>query len=187
MSALLKQKPHYNVAAFIEYILPFPDYERWELLDGEPLLMSPPTERHQSVVMNVLRKVDRLAEARGCRAYPGIGTLNDNIDDYAPIPDVVVRCAPPGEGSYVTDPILVAEVLSPSTAANEKGRKLEFYKTIVSLQTILIVDPDDRRVENWTRHANGWSKKIVLGAGAVPLAALDGETAPAEIYAGVDG
>jgi Uma2 family endonuclease len=187
MSALLKQKPHYNVAAFIEYIMPFPDHERWELLDGEPVLMSPQSERHQRVVSNLLAKCRALGQRKGCAEYPGLGVLNDDVGDYAPIPDVLVRCGPVGKGGYVTDPVLVAEVLSPSTAANDQGRKLEFYKTIASLRTILIIDPEDRRVENWTRHDNGWSKKITLGAGTVPLAALDSEIKLAEIYAGLEG
>jgi Uma2 family endonuclease len=187
MSALLKQKPRYNVAAFVEYIRPFPDHERWELIEGEAFLMSPQTERHQSVVTNLLRKCYDLAKPRGCRVYPGLGTLNMEVDNYAPIPDIVVRCGPPVEGGYITDPVLVAEVLSPSTAANDRGRKLDFYMTIDSLRTILIIDPDDRRVDHWTRHANGWTYGAAFGAGVVPLAALDGEIKLSEVYEGLDG
>ena len=186
MSALLKQRPRYNVAAFVEYIRPFPDDERWELIEGEALLMSPQTLRHQGIVSNVMAKCRTLARAKGCREYPGLGTLNNEIDDYAPIPDVVVRCGPPMKGGYITDPVLVAEVLSPSTAANDRGRKLDFYKTIDSLRTILIIDPDDRRVDHWTRHDNGWTHGATLGAGAVPLAALDGEIKLSEIYFDLD-
>ena len=49
--------------------------------------------------------------------------LNDEIDDYAPIPDVVVRCGPMVEGGYARDPVFIAEVLSPSTMNNDRGRK----------------------------------------------------------------
>jgi Uma2 family endonuclease len=153
MSALLKQKPRYNVSAFVEYIRPFPNHERWELLDGEPVLMSPPGERHQRAVMNILRKVDRLALERG----------------------------------YITDPILVAEVLSPSTAANDRGRKLEFYQTITSLRTILLVYPNERRVEHWTWTGNGWADGIAQGEGIVPLDGVGGEMTLAEVYEGLDG
>jgi Uma2 family endonuclease len=187
MSALLKQKPRYNVSAFVEYIRPFPNHERWELLDGEPLLMAPPNERHQRVVMNILRNVDRMARERGCNTIPGLGTLNDEIDDYAPIPDVVVRCGPPVSGGYITDPVLVAEVLSPSTAANDRGRKLEFYQTITSLKTILLVYPNERRVEHWTRTGNGWVDGIAQGDGVVPLDGVGGEMTLAEVYEGLEG
>ena len=184
MSALLKQKPRYNVAAFMAYIQPFPGHERWELLDGEVVLMAPQSERHQGVVGNILAKCRTLARKSGCRAYPGLGVLNDRIDDYAPIPDVVVRCGPLVSGGYITDPVLVAEILSPSTAANDRGRKLEFYLTIDSLKTILLVYPNERRVEHWSRSGNGWVDGITQGTtGDVPLAALDGQMTLDEVYA----
>src|SRR4051812_30807970 len=105
-----------NIAAFVDMIARLPDEERWELLGGEPVLMAPQSERHQIVVRNLLRGVDRLASSRqGCRALPGLGVLSDAIDDYAPVPDVVVRCGPVVKGGYAKDPLLVAEVLSPST------------------------------------------------------------------------
>ncbi len=86
MSALLKQRPRYNVAAFVEYIRPFPDDERWELIAGEAILMSPQTLRHQGIVSNLMAICRKLARPRGCREYPGLGTLNDAIDDYARSP-----------------------------------------------------------------------------------------------------
>ncbi len=187
MSALLKQKPRYNVAAFVAFIRPFPNHERWELLDGEPIMMAPPSERHQRLVMNILRKVDQLARGRGCNATPGLGTLNDDIDDYAPIPDVVVRCGPPVSGGYITDPVLIAEVLSSSTAANDRGRKLEFYQTIASLKTILLVYPEELRVEHWTRTGNGWKDDITRSEGDVPLEGVGGTITMNDIYEGLDG
>jgi Uma2 family endonuclease len=41
-------------------------------------------------------------------------------------PDVVVRCGPPGTAAYITDPVVVVEVLSPSTMDNDRGPKLRF-------------------------------------------------------------
>src|SRR3712207_5504565 len=83
-----------KVGEFIEMIRPYPDEERWELLDGQPTLMAPQSERHQMIVANLLLRLAPLAENRGCRVLPGLGILNDAVDDYAPIPDVVVRCGP---------------------------------------------------------------------------------------------
>jgi Uma2 family endonuclease len=158
--ALLRQRPRYNVAAFIELIRPYPDHQRWELLDGEPVLMAPQSERHQTVVANLMRILDSKARERGCRTTPGLGLLNEQVDDYAPIPDVVVRCGPPVDGGYVTDPVLVAEVLSPSTENNDRGRKLEFYTAIESLRTILIIYQDEVRIEAWERGGNGWVRSV---------------------------
>jgi Uma2 family endonuclease len=182
MSAVLKQKPRFNVAAFIEYTKPFPHQERWELLDGEAVLMAPQSVRHQGVVANIMAKCRQLAKPQGCHEYGGLGILNNDVDDYAPIPDVVVRCGPPVDGGYITDPKLVAEVLSPSTAANDRGRKLEFYKTVPGLMTILLVYPNERRVEHWTSGDNGWREGVTQGDGVVPLEAVGGEMTLDEVY-----
>ncbi|TDR87315.1 Uma2 family endonuclease [Enterovirga rhinocerotis] len=186
MSQALAKRPHLSVADFIEMIRPFPDEERWELLDGEPVLMAPQTERHQTVVMNLLRRIDGLAARRGCRVLPGLGLLNENIDDYAPIPDVVVRCGPPVEGGYAKDPVLLAEVLSPSTMSNDRGRKLDFYRTIASLRTILVVYQDEARIEAWQREGADWRHAVLKDPAAIlPLPELGGDLRLADIYEGI--
>jgi Uma2 family endonuclease len=129
-------------------------------------------------------KVQVFARRRGGKEYPGLGILNDDIEDYAPIPDIVVRCGPPVQGGYITDPVLVVEVLSPSIAANDRGRRLEFYQTVASLTTILLVYPNERRVEHWTRGGSGWLEGVTQGRGVVPLDALGGEIELDEIYDG---
>ena len=152
MSAALQRPRRMKVAEFVEMIRPYPDEERWELLDGEPILMmSPQTERHQRIVLNIAKRCDDLALPRGGSALPGLGLLNDAVDDYAPIPDVVVRCGPMLGGGYARDPVFLAEVLSRSTMINDRGRKLAFYQTVASLRTILIVSQDEIRVEAWRR------------------------------------
>lgn len=184
MSAALNKPARMKVAEFIELIRPYPDEERWELLDGEPLLMAPQTERHQRIVMNLLKHVDRLADARGCVALPGLGILSYAVDDYAPIPDVVVRCGPMLDGGYARDAILIAEVLSPSTMNNDRGRKLDFYRTLATLRTILVVYQDEVRVEAWQRDGVGEWQRIVRKGRSDVLAVpeLEGELSLADLY-----
>ena len=159
--AVRSPRPYMNVTAFVDMIARFPDDERWELLAGEPVLMSPQSERHQIAVRNLMRASDRLASSRpGCRALPGLGLLSDAVDDYAPIPDVVVRCGPMVSGGYAKDPVLVAEVLSPSTMRWDRGGKIEFYHSIPSLQTILLVYQDEVRLEAWLRDGAEWRREV---------------------------
>ena len=187
MSQALAKQPRLSVAEFVEMIRPYPDEERWELLDGEPVLMAPQSERHQIVVSNLMARLRLLAEKRGCRALPGLGLLNDEIDDYAPIPDVVIRCGPPVDGGYARDPILVAEVLSPSTMSNDRGRKLDFYRTIPSLRTILIVYQGEARIEAWQHEGADWRWLVLKDFGAVlPLPELGGDLRLADVYEGLE-
>lgn len=186
MSQALAKRPRMSVAEFVEMIRPYPDEERWELLDGEPVLMAPQSERHQGIVGNLYAALRAIAKSRGCKALPGLGLLNDEIDDYAPIPDIVVRCGPPLEGGYARDPVLLAEVLSPSTMSNDRGRKLDFYRTITSLRTILIVYQSEARIEAWRREGEDW-RWIVLKdmEAALALPDLGGELRLADVYEGI--
>src|SRR3954464_844991 len=142
MNLVARRRQRMSVADFIEMIRPYPDEERWELLDGEPVLMAPQSERHQIIVANLVRTLGPAADAQGCRVLPGLGILNDAVDDYAPIPDLVVRCGAPSPDGYANDPVLIAEVLSPSTRNNDRGRKADFYETVPSLRTFMIVHQD---------------------------------------------
>lgn len=184
MNIALRKPPRLTVADFIEMIRPYPDEERWELLDGFPILMSPQSERHQRIVANLLWRLDPLTRPRGCRVLPGLGVLNDAVDDYAPIPDVIVRCGPMLEGGYARDPVLVAEMLSPSTMSNDLGRKLEFYQTVATLRTILIVYQDEVRVEAWQRDATeAWQRRVLRQRSeTLALPEFEGTLTLADLY-----
>ncbi|WP_430912990.1 Uma2 family endonuclease [Methylobacterium sp. sgz302541] len=163
-----------------------PDHERWELLDGEPVLMSPPSERHQIVVANLIRRLGDLADTKGCRVVPGIAVLSAAMNDFAPVPDVVVRCGPPLPDGYASDPVLVAEVLSPSTMSLDRGRKTDFYRSIESLKAFLIVYQDEPRVEVWRRgEGTAWRKQALGLDGVLDLPEIGGDLTVASVFAGI--
>ncbi|MEH3145836.1 MAG: Uma2 family endonuclease [Methylobacterium frigidaeris] len=186
MALALRRSPPMRVADFLAMIRARPDEERWELPDGEPVLMAPPSERHQQIVGNLIRQIGPLADKLGRRARPGLGLRNDFVDDTAPIPDLVVRRGPLLSDGYARDPIVVAEVLSPSTMNNDRGRRAEFYHGLQTLRTYLIVYGDEPRVEVWSR-GNGSDRALrVLGPGdTLPLSDLAGEMPVAALYAGI--
>jgi Uma2 family endonuclease len=78
----------------------------------------------------------------------------------ATYPDVTVVCGPPSRDpesdSTVVDPVLVAEVLSPSTQDYDRGERLEANQRIPSLRAVLLPSTDTRSVERGER---GWSRR----------------------------
>ncbi|MGX5775216.1 Uma2 family endonuclease [Methylorubrum zatmanii] len=171
-----------RVAEYRDWAATRPDHERWELIDGVPVMMSPAKGRHQRIVTNLIKKLDDLAEGRGCGAYPGLAILSEAMDDYAPIPDVVVQCGEPPEDGYTSDPLLVVEVLSPSTLILDRGRKTEFYQTIPSLAVLLLVHQNESRVEVW-RRALDWTVQVAGPGDVIDLPELAGALSLSEIYA----
>jgi Uma2 family endonuclease len=129
-------------------------------------------ERHSGVV--VAMAPERLAHARlkaaawlllrqgiqanrlPCEAFPdGAGVEIGEDDDFEP--DVMVHCGErlAGDATKVPDPLIVVEVLSPSTSATDRTTKLEKYFRLPSVQHYLIVWADRRRVVHHRRTGGG--------------------------------
>jgi hypothetical protein len=95
--AFQKELAPLSVAAFRDWALSRPDEERWELIDGVPMMMAPPTRDHQRIASNLERLLnDALERAAGgsiprLAAYQRIGlNLGPAVQHYDPEPDVAV-------------------------------------------------------------------------------------------------
>ncbi len=99
--------------------------------------------------------------------------------------DLAVTCTGLTGQQFVAEPILIVEVLSPSTATTDRDRKLPDYRTIPSLQDILVVSSTEPRIEHFRREPDGWKIHDLRGEGTVRLQALDITLDLAELYAGV--
>ena len=77
-------------------------------------------------------------------------------------PDVIVICGEPRfeDDAFDTllNPILVVEVLSPSTAASDRGEKFEHYKQLASLQEYILISQDSVRVEHYCLQEMQWNR-----------------------------
>jgi Uma2 family endonuclease len=118
----------------------------WELYDGAPVAMSPERIRHSATKFDAAFAL-RLAIDRArapCRAFSEGITVKLGAN-RAFIPDALVVCPPPPpDGLTISNPLVVVEVLSPSSAGRDHGVKLEGYFSLPSLAHYLILDPDRR-------------------------------------------
>lgn len=129
-------------------------------------------------------------DSRGCRAYQGGMRVQRNANKKAkdkPKPDVVVRCGPTdavrGRRNFVDDPVVVVEVLSPSTMDVDRGPKLEFYKSLEPLRHIVIVYQDQMRIEHYRRGDDGWIvDTLTKPADVLGLSAVEFQMTFAEAY-----
>jgi Uma2 family endonuclease len=143
-----------TIAEFDEIAEKATEARDYELIDGEIVMMTNPTETHEQIASNIGARLKLAMDSRGCRTYQG-GTrvqADDNSKAFNKFkPDIVVRCGPPGTGAYITDPVVVVEVLSPSTMDNDRGPKLRFYKALPTVQHIVLVYSDQIRAEHYWR------------------------------------
>jgi len=158
---------------------------RYELVDGRMVAMAPAIEAHGTIVAN-LAAVIRPRLKAPCRVVVEAGiTPADRADTWYEA-DLVVTCAPPERGARaVAEPRLIIEVLSPSTAAHDRGVKLTDYRRIASVEQILVVASEDRHGEVWRRVADGWTVQDLIGDAAILLAIDDQPLPLAAVYEAV--
>ncbi len=154
---------------------------RYELVDGRIRMMASPTGEHGTVTVNVVVEIDRRIERRPpCRAQVEAGVQIS--DDTFYVADVVLTCNPERRSPITRDPLLIVEVLSPGTRAQDKGRKLDDYKSLSSVTEIWLVDSERRTVQVWWREADGWSARDFLGSAAFESRVLEDRIALDRLY-----
>jgi Uma2 family endonuclease len=120
---------------------------RWELHEGAVVAMAPERVAHGRVKGNAYFSLRAAIDRAGvpCRALPD--GLSVRISERTVVePDGLVYCGPQlgPDALEIPNPIIVVEVLSPSTAAYDHGPKLAGYFSLLSLMHYLILDADRR-------------------------------------------
>ncbi len=156
--AILTERP-VTVAEFDAFLDAQQDDYPWELVAGRIVAMTNPTEVHEQIAGNIGAPLKVAMDSKGCRVYQGgIGVQRSDNEQGVdrPRPDVVVRCGRVGTRNFITDPLVVVEVLSPSTIDVDRGDKLRFYKALPTLRHIALVYQDQIRVEHYRKTDLGW-------------------------------
>lgn len=133
-------QPHpLTIADYDRFVVAQHDDREWELVDGELAMVSNLTENHEQIAGNVGAPLKLAMDAAGCRSYQGgrrVQRSSDSRGKDKTKPDIVVRCGPRQNQTYLTDPLVVVEVLSPSTMDYDRGGKLKFYKSLPTLRRV---------------------------------------------------
>ncbi len=140
--------------------------ERHEYFAGEVFSQAGGTRRQSLIGANVLRAIGNFLEDRECEAHGSDMRVLIEATGYHAYPDVSVACSPIQGGSddVLTNPIVIVEVLSPSTADFDRGTKFNHYRQIPSLLEYLVFWQDEARVEQHTRTSEGlWLLRDISG------------------------
>src|SRR5215831_13880983 len=161
---------------------------RYELIGGFPVAMAPPSRAHGILCARLGGMIDAaLRSRRPCAAQIEAGIARLDRDDSFYIADVAVSCQPYRQGEQlVQDPILVVEILSPSTERNDRRLKLPAYQEIGSVREILLIDADSHHAEVYRRESSRWGIELVRGGEATLfLASVDLRIPIADLYEGI--
>ena len=148
-------KPHFSPEEYLAWEAG--QVEKHEYVDGEVFAMAGAGEGHITVCLNVAMVLRQHLKGSPCRTFMADMKVQANADGAYFYPDVVVTCsASDAQDPLVKrEPTLIVEVLSPSTAAYDRGEKFSRYRQLASLQEYVLVDTDTRATDVFRKRSDG--------------------------------
>ena len=163
-----------------------------EYYQGEMFAMAGAKWNHNLIAGHLVIQLGLQLRSRPCSVTPSDMRVLVNATGLYTYPDVIVVCGEPqfldGQRDTLLNPTLIAEILSPSTEAYDRGRKFENYRSIESLAEYLLVASDRMHADLYTRRQDGgWLLTSADGpAGTLSLASVNCQIALADIYEKAD-
>lgn len=160
---------------------------RHEYLAGEVFAMSGGSDAHNTIGLNIASALRASIRGGPCRVFASGMKVRIASADAVFYPDVFVTC---DERDRVEDtrlakahPVLIVEVLSPSTAGWDRGRKFEMYQQIPTLQEYVLIEQERQHADLFRRNAEGlWVLHPFGPDSAIQLASLNLSLAMETIY-----
>jgi len=161
--------------------------ERWELLDGAPIMMVRTTQRHRDLVANILASLHGQLRGTRCRPTYSKTGVRTGARTFR-YPDLVVDCGPRvDQAMCATTPVLVVEVLSSARDPFDTHLRVTEYKTHSDIACILLIDPDNPRAILHRRDDAGWCDHLSIGLDQVVDITEVGATVPLrDVYDGLE-
>jgi Uma2 family endonuclease len=163
-----------------------PDEEKWELIEGEPVMNASASRLHQRISGNLFAALKRFEQAQkldGALAWevlPGIGIRVSPIN--VPVPDALIRPFDDLQDVECDDMIIAFEILSPSTADRDLRWKRKAYAGLASLQHYVVIAQDAVEVVSYDRSRGFAERRLEQIDAALDLPALSVSLTLAEIY-----
>ena len=108
---------------------------RYQLLAGFPVAMAPPAVANGVLAARLCARIEAAVQSRRpCMAQVEAGIARPDRDDTCYVADLAVTCTPPGrEDQLIADPVLIVEILSPSTEKWDRGGKFANYLSLIHI------------------------------------------------------
>lgn len=140
------------------------EFEEWssirhEYLDGQVFAMTGAREAHNAICMNLAAKLHSHLRGTGCRVYASEMKVHVEAANSFYYPDLMVTCEPFVAASvFKSQPRLIIEILSRSTAATDRREKLVNYQKLDSLCEYVLINQHKIHLEVYRKATDGsWS------------------------------
>ena len=168
---------------------------RHEHVNGETFAMAGGTPRHSAVCANVIIALGTALRGGPCRAYDSNLRVHVPETGLYTYPDASVLCGEAkvlgGDRLTVTNPKVLVEVLSDGTESYDRGARFRHYQALTSLEDILLVGSDEKRVQHFRRlPTSQWLLTTYEGLSAgeqIELESVSARFAFDDVYAQLEG
>jgi Uma2 family endonuclease len=160
--------------------------QRHEFIAGEVFALADASEAHVTAALNLAMALRQHLVGTPCRTFITDMKLQAHAADAYFYPDVMVTCsaADATSANIKREPVLLAEVLSPGTAAYDRGEKFAAYRRIATLREYLLIDPDTRRADLYRLGPDGlWVLHPAESGAGIELASVGLALTPAALWA----
>ena len=162
-----------------------------EYLGGEIIAMSGASYRHTIITMNISGELYSQLKEGQCTVHTNDLQVRTQPETSYFYPDILVVCGEPLFEDNIFDtllnPVVVIEVLSPSTERYDRGEKFDYYQQLASLREYVLVSQDEVRVELYHRQGTAWQPTEFRSLGDMLLLdAINCELTLSDIYRRVE-
>ncbi len=162
-----------------------------EYRQGRMVAMTGASRSHNRIAVNLAGAMWTQFRHRPCEVFVNDMRVKVRAAGLYTYPDVVALCGPPAFEDAETDtllnPVVIVEILSPSTESYDREEKFGYYRRLDSLREYVLIAQDRMRIEHWRRQGDEWTPIEVAGADAVlQLPSLDCAVPLREIYERVE-
>jgi Uma2 family endonuclease len=140
---------------------------RHEFMNGQVIAMIGASQSHNRITVNLIRLFGNAFQDGMCEVYGSDMRVKIPPGNYV-YPDVSLVCgdAQLDDSAFATliNPLVIIEVLSPSTEAYDRGEKFRQYRQLTTLREYVLIAQDSPRIERYWRQPDDiWSFKDVAG------------------------
>lgn len=162
--------------------------------DLYPTIIAGASTNHNRVKENLAIEIGFHIRGTGCRSYSSDQRVNVPTNSMYAYPDIVVVCGPTQYHSEIpdtlTNPMLIVEVLSPGTAAFDRGDKFALYRHLPAFTEYLLIDSEKIRAEVFRKHEQGYwflASEAATPDERIELASISISLSMRTAYAEADG
>jgi Uma2 family endonuclease len=167
------------------------DYKS-EFYQGELFAMTGGSPEHNDIGVNIVSLLRNRLRGSGCRPSASDQRIRIPANGLSTYPDVSIVCGDRGydelDPHAINNPVVIFEVLSPSTESYDRGKKFELYRQLQSLREYVLVSAEKPLIERFTRRDDGtWLLSLLTGLDTkLTLDSVDASLPAREIYEDIE-